>query len=87
MVKSKTNKGIKKNSHKNTNRKIRSFKPRMYRMKLRISKKNLNNIARNKKNQNNGVSFTTIGSYVENRKQKIENRKQKIENKKFIKQS
>ena len=50
------------------NIKTKSFKPRMYRMKVRISKKNLNNIAKAKKNQNNNPTFNTIGSYVESRK-------------------
>ena len=71
--KSKTKKSLKNKVTKKQNKKMHSFKPRMYRMKVRISKKNLNNIAKitkERKSRNNGVSFNTIGLYVENRKSK-----------------
>jgi hypothetical protein len=53
-------------------KKFKSFKPRMYQMKIKISKKNRkmikNNMLGKLGNLENKVSFNTIGSYVENKK-------------------
>ncbi len=51
-------------------RRKKSFKPRMYRMKVKISQRkfNKNNNTQPKLgNLENGVSFNTIGSYVNNK--------------------
>ncbi len=79
MEKTKTN----KNNKNNKSRKVRfsktkvlpkkikvhSFKPRMYRMKINISKRNKNkNLKTTLGSLNNSVSTNTIGTYIENKK-------------------
>jgi hypothetical protein len=51
--------------------KVHSFKPRMYRMKINISKRNKNKKLKLKTtlgSLNNSVSTNTIGTYIENKK-------------------
>jgi outer membrane lipoprotein-sorting protein len=76
MKKSKTNKNNKSRKVRFSKTKILpkkikvySFKPRMYRMKINISKRNKNkNLKTTLGSLNNSFSTNTIGTYIENKK-------------------